>query len=70
MYNVFNQALERRRYYLMENIWKWENMILEDYRHDKQLNPNKNHADVKKNFANMFMNDVLKESIVDRKSVV
>lgn len=64
MYNVFNQALERRRYSLMENIWKWENMILEDYRHDKQLNPNKNHADVKKNFANMFMNDVLKESIV------
>ncbi|CAC5381175.1 unnamed protein product [Mytilus coruscus] len=61
MYKVFNKASESRRGSLVDVIWKWEERILEDYKHDEQSHLNITTANVKKNFANMVMDGILKE---------
>lgn len=62
MYKVFKIASERKGDCLedVKRIWQWEERILEDYKHDENLN--ENIVNVKKNFANMVMNGILKEN--------
>ncbi|VDH89982.1 Hypothetical predicted protein [Mytilus galloprovincialis] len=58
LYGAFKEALHRNSESLMKVIWKWEERILEDYRH---LYPDIDIENSKKKIANMVMDISLNE---------
>lgn len=61
MYKVFHEVLKFGKRPLMEDIWQLEVRILEDYKHDEQLQAIESTANVKKMFANKVIKIALKE---------